>query len=72
MKDLELSNVEMLNFIITTVATLITCSVAIVLTDRAQQEKHDDDDGRFYYIGTCVAGLAYTLGNVILRINGIL
>ncbi len=72
MKDLERSNVEMTNFIIITVTTLITCAVAIVCTDKAEQQGHDDNDGLFYYIGTCGIGLVYTTVDVIFMVNGAL
>ena len=71
MKDPELSNVEMTNFIVVTVATLFTCAFAIICTYTAQQHGHDDRDGLAYHLATLAALLVYTFGNVVLMINGI-
>lgn len=73
-KDLELSNVEMSNFVIIvpTVAMLIVASVNVILTDKAQQQGHEDNDGRVYYIGTFIMGIVYTLGTMMLMVTGTL
>jgi glucose uptake protein GlcU len=53
-------------FVIITASFLIATSVGMFCTNNAGRNKHDDNNGRFYYILTVVAGVIYTIQNVVL------
>jgi heme/copper-type cytochrome/quinol oxidase subunit 3 len=48
---------------------LIASSAAVFFSNKAGREGHDDNDGRFYYLMTGLAGITYTLQNVILIVR---
>jgi glucose uptake protein GlcU len=53
-------------FVIITASFLIAASAGMFCTDNAARNKHDDNNGRFYYILTVIAGVIYTIQNVVL------
>lgn len=74
MQDPELSNVEQILvmelFVFITVAFLGSSSVAMFLSNKAEQRGHNDKGGCLYYLVTGLAGIVYTFQNVILRLTG--